>query len=124
MIEETVHLDLVDMLPIIRKAFDNKELQMFQDDDSGICLYSGPCAIGVCLDKEQQDALDNSFLFDNNNIEVYMNADMIDFKANQQIDIILLQYYHDNVITSKCVNRSIKIQEFDNLLKRLEKEYL
>lgn len=39
-------------LPIIREAFANKTLQMFNEEQckaSPSCLYQGPCAVGVVL---------------------------------------------------------------------------
>ena len=122
-----IELNISEMLPIIRKAFDNKELQYQKEklvDNIGpSCLYSGPCAIGVCLTKEQRKYCDSESHGDTS--VGYLLAEEI-FIANEDEadDLRRLQEVHDTQITYFDQVGYDDIPDFEKFLSELEKKYL
>lgn len=123
-----VPLELKTMLPVIRKAFDEKTMQMFtQPDEEGprLCKYAGPCAIGVCLTKSQQKRFDNSWRPDSSlAIRTLFQYDWAMADENEKNDIVRLQKGHDNSIGVCDNDRKKAIADFGLLLYTLEKQYL
>lgn len=112
---------LKDALPIIRKAFDNKELQMFNEGGSKLPKYSGPCAIGVLLSPEDREFLDK-FHPD----EAITGIEDIIIECSQEAKVFrTLQHYHDVVVTTpndKVTKAFIEL--FETKLTSLEEQCL
>ena len=53
-----IHLDIRQVLPLARAAFDAGQLEI-QNDAATRCTYAGPCAIGVALTPEQRIQCDD-----------------------------------------------------------------
>lgn len=125
--------NLVDMLPKIREAFDNKSLQMFTADKLDACLYSGPCAIGVCLSEEMRDYYDNIGLKpftndDGGEMWLCVSADdlvgegVFSAPEDQRNDLVNLQHTHDMALGEGDDSRLH--DAFRDLLSELEQKYL
>lgn len=115
-------LDLKTMLPIIRKAFDEKTLQMFTWRPREECLYSGPCAIGVCLTPEQRDEFDHCSRYGGSASLTYLfSMDKVGCATGEKEDVIRLQRAHDFSIGGY---RKVNSAAFENILIELEKKYL
>lgn len=126
-----IELDLKEMLPTIRKAFDAGKLQMQNvksDDAQGMaCLYSGPCAIGVCLEPEQQAFLDSQSNENGSDIGQLIEDKHIHVHPDQGEDLCDLQERHDGVVSAIAyhgIDSSEQFEAFETLLKRLEAKYL
>lgn len=123
----TIKLSLKEMLPTIRKAFDNKELQMFKRNQRGACLYTGPCAIGVCLTPEEQKILDNGIEdFGDSTIDTLYDNGVVEIDANEFQDIVSLQELHDSAVSSNKLTSDISEynqENFKNFLEELEEKY-
>lgn len=115
-----VKLEMVEMLPKIRAAFDNRELQMFNyDDEDKGCLYQGPCAIGVCLPENVRAEFDNR---EETGICVILDEpDLVDYNEEERCDIIDLQACHDSVYSQRGLRTS---DDFEQFLVHLEQKYL
>lgn len=59
-VPQNIEFSMKTALPIIRKAYENEELQMFKLGSYDGCLYAGPCAIGSCIPKEQRAYYDKA----------------------------------------------------------------
>lgn len=106
-----------EMLVTIRRAFDNKELQMF-NGQSRQGLYSGPCAIGVCMTEEQREyGDDNEFsMYDINEL---VDCNIITGLTTEEIsDLAVLQMEHES-----CSVFSKDPKTFNDVLSLLEKKY-
>jgi hypothetical protein len=119
-------LDLHEMLPIIRKAFDEKTLQMFTHEPGKYgCLYAGPCAIGVCIPEPLRPLLDDGIGTNNEfaALSLFENGSFV-CPENQREDICELQQLHD-VCVGYVVDEYQKdrIKDFGDLLERLEAKY-
>jgi hypothetical protein len=127
----TVILDMREMLPTIRKAFDEKSLQMFKaEENEGTpgCFYSGPCAIGVCLDEDVQhylDGLSESLAEDSTDINTHFNEGRVT-TGDDPIDWVRMQIMHDGAIgwISDHQRRDKAIKEFEKYLTVMEQKYL
>lgn len=115
---------LKEMLPIIRKAFDNEDLQMFRAGDfPQLWAYNGPCAIGVCIpDRETRDYLDSK---EDSSIDYLIDQGIVQVTNQHEVsDIVALQTFHDSVLIRTFDEGKSKIKEFENLLITLEDQYL
>lgn len=113
--KEAINLDLRESLPIIREAFDRKELQMFKLNP-GVCSYDGPCAIGVLIDTERRTKLCGTVHHLRTTGQVIIIDD--EFKHFNN-----LQRMHDSACTD-FYNRDAAKLKFEELLISLEQEYL
>lgn len=114
------NLDMRFCLPIIRKAYNGQQLQMFKDYSTSEfkpCLYAGPCAIGVCLTPIAQEALD--VRLDNTSISVYLRKGIVTAPKEQHEDFFRLQETHDQVL-----NGDLEVVDFGHVLSQLEQKYL
>jgi hypothetical protein len=131
----SVELDLREMLPTIRRAFDEKSLQAFTSDgSSGKCLYAGPCAIGVCVPEQYRARLDS--LSSNPNprpasmlstsIRSLLTFGFIRAPEDQHADLAKLQSAHDTIVRYKKIKASDienKVSTFERVLLDLEEKY-
>lgn len=106
-------IDLKTSLSVIRKAFDNKELEMFTNP--GGCTYSGPCVIGVLFDEHTRRYLD---VLPNYTLRDLVELGIISVPIEQLCDFSQLQIIHDSCL----LNNHIEI--FEKCLRRLEDKYL
>jgi hypothetical protein len=113
-----------EMLPKIREAYDNRTLQMFNDERTDNPSYNGPCAIGVCMTQEQRN------YGDDNEFSVYGVEELIDYgiliglSGSEIRDLSDLQSEHDSVLwTPPGPNKEEWIAEFGKMLSKLEKKY-
>lgn len=114
-----------EMLPVIRKAYEDKTLQMFQPYSFVACpSYCGPCAIGVCMTEEQRHAADNSAC-DSYAIDSLISEGVIAENAlSEEHDLVSLQRAHD--VAFNCSHKGLKgecIKTFGELLTTLEEKY-
>jgi hypothetical protein len=116
-----IKLDIKSMLPVIRKAFDEKTLQMFTASADSYCQYSGPCAIGVCLTQDQQRYLDE--LADDSSIINYIAVGYVTVTGDAS-DLSTLQNLHDRCVTEIAVGQHESVEKFDYMLKQIEEKYL
>jgi hypothetical protein len=121
-----IKLDLQEMLPIVRKAFDEKTLQMFTAEPGQYgCLYAAPCAIGVCLPEDVRVALDDGSETDHN----YAADSLFLFgyftcPEGQGDDITRLQYHHDLCVgPPNEEDKANRISDFEAHLSYLEAKY-
>jgi hypothetical protein len=122
------NIDLRQALPTIRAAFDNKELQMFKnaEGDSGRCLYSGPCAIGICIPEENRAELDfpgtGGTSFDS-----HQRRGIFTCPPEQHADISELQRLHDALVVDRRYADdeyyARRVADFERLLIDLEDKY-
>lgn len=122
-----VNLDLREMLPVIRTAFDNKELQAFTTvkPSGGICLYAGPCAIGVCIPEDKRALYDIESARSGTAALTFMANDVFVAPKDQVHDISELQQKHDAVISDwHGIGEEACLAELDKFIKSLEEKYL
>ncbi len=137
-------LDFKEHLPIIVKAVEEKTLQCYKHNETALCLYTGPCAIGCVLPKDIQVLLDKSFdiyinkdtrldefemlkkhgfryvvdsSFSGSSVESFLNVGMLIVDEDQRYDWIRLQQRHDYVVRAK-VNSSV--HAVDRTIERFE----
>lgn len=110
----TIKLDLRTDLHLVREAFDAGQLQGQTASRGDLCLYSGPCAIGVMLPEPLPDDRDNSA------IEDLLTTGLIEAPTEQWEDLIRLQEAHDNMMSVVGLPLA---SEFDHLLTELEAKY-
>ena len=129
-----VSIDLRESLPKIREAFDNKTLQVFTrgvGPDGGCrCLYSGPCAVGVCVPEHLRKELDS---FQATEIDCLIDLGAVSIPEDQAADLVHLQDLHDVALNYKMMCYRVdefSQEEFDNhiasfesLLVSLEEKY-
>jgi hypothetical protein len=116
-----INMDMRTLLPKVREAFNNKQLQIFQSNYSGKCSYSGPCAVGVGMTEEQRKFCDDRQWPSVNSLIV---DKVIAIPDRQYDDFRKLQNAHDNCARysgSEMIEEEISI--FGDLLERLEKKY-
>lgn len=122
-----IKLDLVEMLPVIRKAFDEKSLQMFNQAqrDSMMCMYAGPCAIGVCMPEDRRAEFDVPFEeHATTGFGALVHFGRFIVSPDQADDIGQLQKLHDAAVTmSKFDDLEVLFGAFEDHLKHLEKKY-
>jgi hypothetical protein len=128
------HLNLKEMLPTIREAFDNKSLQMFTSPSNTTelvrCKYAGPCAIGVCLSEEDRAIFDagvNTSAWTLLSNTLGEEANLFVAPENQHDDIADLQTSHDAATRAKADYSEYyyteRVARFEALLKKLEEKY-
>src|SRR5690349_10597365 len=95
-------LEIKTALPIMRQAFDNKELQMFRvhDRHNRGCYYNGPCAIGVCLPQDLREKLDENGVL--SFTSVVLNNDITVVNDEEKYDLAAIQRAHDNAVLESC----------------------
>jgi hypothetical protein len=120
----TINLDIRKMLPIIREAYDNHELQMFQEGKHTGCLYTGPCAIGVCMTPKEREIADCGSDVGGTAIRTLVDFKIITIPEDQQDDIVHLQNLHDNATLYDEEDRQSRIDYFGVLLASLEQKYI
>lgn len=117
-----IHLDLREMLPTIRTAFDNHELQAFRPFKKGdFCSYAGPCAIGICVPDGVREKLDEPFKEGlGTGAYTYFNTGVFTCPDGQRDDIENLQSLHD-----KCLGYYIDnpLSELNDFITQLEEKY-
>jgi hypothetical protein len=121
-----INLDLREMIPVVRKAFDEKSLQMFTAEPGQYgCLYAGPCAIGVCLPEDIREALDDGSETDHNYAaDSLFIAGYFTCPEGQKDDIEALQYHHDRCVgPADEEDRTENIRRFGAFLSYLEAKY-
>lgn len=117
-----VHLSVGAMLPIIREALDNKTLQMFTAGEDSECLYSGPCAIGVCMTPDQRAHFDRCPL-ESSGTGIYGFLRSGAITTDNAEALKELQSFHDAAVREVGIVRDKKINEFVDYLAQLEEEY-
>lgn len=123
-----ITVSLQNVLPKTREAFDNKTLQMFQEDArSARASYSGPCAIGCALPEIARRVLDESQSY--TSIDYLAQSGLVVIPQGQLKDLNRLQQLHDNVFAwrvCKSPQEDIdrRVKEFENFLIQLEEKYL
>lgn len=125
----SVNLDLKTMLPVIRKAALNRELQ-FQNPntDRSECLYSGPCAIGICLTPGQRALLDAPLLEEalDSSIQAALKRAAVMAPADQHDDLNRIQALHDqlnNLLLDTDEQITAATLEFLTFIQELEVKY-
>lgn len=81
-------LDFNIHLPLVRKAFDARQLQM-QTHPHQPCRYTGPCAVGVCMDEHTRVSVIN------HPIDCLIEDGVIIVPDGQDQDWTHLQVLHD-----------------------------
>ena len=122
---DTLTLNLRDMLPTIREAFDAGNLQV-QDkarwparDTGKSGTYAGPCAIGVCLDEKTRSDWDT---FANSSIRQLYYKSL--FVTDDIDDLAELQATHDaGVGCYDAANHEDAVNLFAAKLAGLEAKY-
>lgn len=82
----------------VRAALDARELQCQQPGYSvaGGCRYTGPCAIGVVLTKEQQSSLDDYIGEDDTEIATFIRLGVVKKPDDVTVaEIMQIQWAHD-----------------------------
>lgn len=86
-----IKLSLPVLLPLVWEAYGTKKLQA-QAAPSEICLYDGPCAIGLGVPEAQRARLDKTGL----SIETLIRNGMVEIAEGEQLsEYGKLQGYHD-----------------------------
>lgn len=118
-------LDFRTQLPIIRAAFDAKELQAQKPLTYGGCLYAGPCAIGVTIPESDRSAFDDKGSHGTSASSMFAYG-VFNCPPDQYRDWVSLQQTHDSW-TLKDRDGPLYEQmgrEFEQLLAKLEAKYL
>lgn len=117
-----IELNMKDSLPTIRKAFDEKKLQMFVERSAACSpIYAGPCAVGVCMTEQEQAFCDNRSEY---SISSLMNDEIVIVPDNEYEDFSTLQMRHD----AACIgidheNYPVRLSDFEEFLVSLEQKY-
>ncbi len=121
-----IHFDLKTMLPTIRKAFDAGELQALDEEQvGGTCEYAGPCAIGVCIPKEDRVKFDRHKNGGDTSASDWLRRGNFVIPKDQRDDFLQLQHLHDICIISISGKyHQDKIKSLGDLITQLEGKYL
>lgn len=112
-----MELNLLTLLPKVRRAFDAGELQCQKEPgEASQCLYSGPCAVGVGIPENRRRGFDSCGAIDG-----IIREGFIQVPADQADDFMVLQFAHDQVASSIF---SQPLSYFEKELARLEAKYV
>jgi hypothetical protein len=122
-----LHFDIRDMLPVIRKAYNEKTLQMFQPETPGgrACTYAGPCGIGVCIPEPLRPLLDSGACTDGGySACTLFDSQHFTCEEGQREDIELIQELHDSASLARPhAWYDARAAEFGKGLTDLESKY-
>jgi hypothetical protein len=113
-------VNMKDALPLIRAAFDAKELQMFTAKPGSKCLYEGPCAVGILLDEDTRKDFDAVRGVQGTSVETLYRTRRIKFPARELADWTRLQQAHDSVVINTGLDG---VATFSHVLYQLEEKY-
>lgn len=119
-----INFNLVTMLPFIREAFDAGQLQGQNPTNvSGSCDYAGPCAIGVCIAKEDRAKFDSQGDDGDTSAESWIDRGKFVVPEDQQDDFLDLQSKHDACLVFRLDHQQ-RVAELGNFITELEGKYL
>lgn len=138
---EVFNFSMKEHLPVIRKAYDAEELQMFELDSGWVCQYNGPCAIGACIPKNKRAQYDVNE-FGDSGVETLHENNIFSFEnVTETMQFTKLQKLHDEAVIGNMVplnspsadhdyviglyiDKCEKVEAFGEYLAELEEEYL
>ena len=119
-----IALSMRQVLPAVRKAFDEKNLQAFQTEiDHSKGLYQGPCAIGCALPEITQRTLDASG--DYSGIRNLVERGTVVVPDGEIGDLERLQNAHDGAVPTRhrLDYHDDTLQHLELVISELEEKY-
>lgn len=118
-----INFNLVTMLPFIREAFDAGQLQGQNPANiGGSCDYAGPCAIGVCIAKEDRAKFDSQGDGGDTSAESWIDRGKFVVPKDQQDDFLELQSKHDRCLMGIHYHKQC-VAELGEFITELEQKY-